>query len=267
MEHREPPDILYKYSSFEGAKAILENRKIKITPPHEFNDPFEILPSGYDNISKRERDRTFRRCNKIVIKNWLSQGRVKNMSEGKKLYKEECKRLPPQLVEKARDWRGFKKEFCKRIGILCLSEVLDDILMWSHYSDSHKGVVIGFDPMTLSPPFFPVEYFDDRVKVTLSSKSNSKEKKQTDSILVLTKSCHWQYEKEWRSIDELKSLEKDGNKYFFPFPTEAIKEIIIGAETPADNRKEITELVQVDYPTAKIKQAELSLVEFKLDIL
>ena len=37
------------------------------------------------------------------------------------------------------------------IGILCLSEVRDSILMWGHYTDSHQGFVIGFDS---DQPFF-----------------------------------------------------------------------------------------------------------------
>ena len=266
MELSETPEILYRYSFFKWAKAILEDCRILVTPPHKFNDPFEILPSGRDNITKRERYKTYNRCNKIVIKRWLSQGRVKNMSEGKKLYKEQSKKLLPQLVEEVRDWRGFKREFCKRIGILCLSEVFDDILMWSHYANSHQGVVIGFDPQKLLPPFFPVDYSENRVKVSLSSRSKSKEKNQTDGTLVLTKSKHWEYEKEWRAMYELNSLEKDGEKYFLKFSKEAIKEVIIGAETPDAKRTKIAQLVKNNYPNAKIKQAELSLEMFALKI-
>ena len=31
------------------------------------------------------------------------------------------------------------------IGIFSLSKVPDNILMWSHYADSHKGIVLEFD--------------------------------------------------------------------------------------------------------------------------
>ena len=32
-----------------------------------------------------------------------------------------------------------------KLGILCLSERRDDILMWSHYASSHCGVCLEFD--------------------------------------------------------------------------------------------------------------------------
>ncbi|EPJ44297.1 MAG: hypothetical protein OFPII_35920 [Osedax symbiont Rs1] len=31
-------------------------------------------------------------------------------------------------------------------GILSMTERIDNLLMWSHYADSHTGFVIGFDP-------------------------------------------------------------------------------------------------------------------------
>src|SRR6266446_6038890 len=39
----EPPPILYKYCDLRGLD-ILENRRVKVTPFNEFNDPFELAP-------------------------------------------------------------------------------------------------------------------------------------------------------------------------------------------------------------------------------
>lgn len=33
----------------------------------------------------------------------------------------------------------------KRIGIACLSENWNSLLMWSHYAENHKGYCTGFD--------------------------------------------------------------------------------------------------------------------------
>ena len=35
--------ILYKYAGESGLR-ILEDLRLKITPPNEFNDPFEVTP-------------------------------------------------------------------------------------------------------------------------------------------------------------------------------------------------------------------------------
>src|SRR5277367_5949384 len=37
--------ILYKYAGDSGLK-ILEDLRLKVTPPNEFNDPFEITPNS-----------------------------------------------------------------------------------------------------------------------------------------------------------------------------------------------------------------------------
>ena len=47
-----------------------------------------------------------------------------------------------------------------KMGILCFSEHCDDILMWSHYSDGHKGFCLEFDRERLEAWKFcrPVDY-------------------------------------------------------------------------------------------------------------
>ena len=44
--------ILYKYCNQNGLN-ILRDLKIKITPPSEFNDPFEFLPTAQEKFSKK----------------------------------------------------------------------------------------------------------------------------------------------------------------------------------------------------------------------
>src|SRR5207249_4525613 len=51
-------------------------------------------------------------------------------------------------------------------GLLCLSEIADDILMWSHYTRSHSGLVIGLKTsheFFLNPPLLDVVYNRERV--------------------------------------------------------------------------------------------------------
>ena len=44
---------------------------------------------------------------------------------------------------------GFEQEFAKNVGldvgIGCYCEHGDNLLLWSHYGDSHKGIALGFD--------------------------------------------------------------------------------------------------------------------------
>jgi hypothetical protein len=34
----------------------------------------------------------------------------------------------------------YQETVTSKVGVMCISEVPDDILMWSHYADCHKGV-------------------------------------------------------------------------------------------------------------------------------
>src|SRR5262249_53331053 len=49
-------------------------------------------------------------------------------------------------------------------GVLCLSECPDDILLWSHYADSHRGLCLEFDVAGYSevfPRLHAVKYQDE----------------------------------------------------------------------------------------------------------
>jgi hypothetical protein len=46
---------------------------------------------------------------------------------------------------------SIDKVLNQSVGILCLSEMRDSLLMWGHYADNHRGLVIGFDS---DHPFF-----------------------------------------------------------------------------------------------------------------
>lgn len=46
------PQILYKYVDLQGAKKILFNNTLKVTPPNKFNDPFEMMAGGVFDVSR-----------------------------------------------------------------------------------------------------------------------------------------------------------------------------------------------------------------------
>jgi hypothetical protein len=80
-------------------------------------------------------------------------------------------------------------------GIACFSKVRDDILMWAHYADKHKGLCFEFDG-SANCNFFgeaqPVAC-EDFTAVSLDEDSMMER-------LILTKSKHWSYEREYRII-------------------------------------------------------------------
>ena len=88
----------------------------------------------------------------------------------------------------------FEKDFKETWHICSLSEKNDDILMWSHYADEHKGFCIEYSFMEIHNEFkllcLPVKYQNKLPKISIT---NSKSYEA-----IFTKAKQWSYEYEWR---------------------------------------------------------------------
>jgi len=159
------------------------------------------------------------------------------------------------------------------VGVLCLSEVRDSVLMWGHYTEDHRGCVVGFDP---THAFFSkrrsaqdefgflrqVVYRRDRPKVNLTD--------TLSPVWFQTKCAEWAYEKEWRIVRVLSEAESriEGSRYpicLFDFPPDSVVEIIIGLRSPAYVNKLIESLVP-RFPRAAILHARENPTEYALEI-
>lgn len=85
------------------------------------------------------------------------------------------------------------------VFIACFSEKCDSMLMWSHYSDEHRGICVGYNLHELIEKYncFPVIYSNkmpQRKELDIGKKDRLYES-------ILTKSKDWEYEAEWRIID------------------------------------------------------------------
>ena len=92
------------------------------------------------------------------------------------------------------------------MGVVCLSEVCDSILMWSHYAENHKGVCFEFiraedNALGDSESCSPVKY-DRHYPIIDLGQMLLKQDGETFESMMKTKSGDWAYEKEWRLITE-----------------------------------------------------------------
>lgn len=211
--------ILYKYLPPER-KTYLSDGLLRFTPPSALNDPYEVLPG----ISDEALEASF-----ALVKSKYSE-------------------MPEHLRNLENDPSPFIEHFLKQgmgkinnsLGILSLSESWNNPLMWSHYTDSHQGLCIGFSS---KHSFFavnkigetkqgmialPVKYSDRRFVLT-AKKMNMKD---VHDVLYV-KSIDWKYEKEVRVIATLDKAVKiveatPFNISLFNVPHDAICEIVIG---------------------------------------
>lgn len=183
---------LYKYASLSGNDRIIwayqtiVKRRIFFSSPKQFNDPFDFAAlRSVQNID----------VNQLLdkAKGWMSSPAVKVVPDMaydfcRMEFPLEKKLSPVEKIEATQNALNLQ-------GACCFSELGDDILMWSHYADGHRGVCFVFDRSI--PPF------SDAKKVQYQTKYPISEGKSVDEILralCLTKSDQWSYEREWRIL-------------------------------------------------------------------
>lgn len=125
-----------------------------------------------------------------------------------------------------------------KIGLICLSRNWDNILLWSHYGDSHTGICLGFD---ISEGESGTNYGVEVLYQPNPLQIRRREDVNFDlaNRLLRTKHESWSYEQEVRmfvSLDDPPDAE--GLRWIEFGPSLEIREIIIGAQcNPAESRR------------------------------
>ncbi len=245
--------MLFKYFSFARALDILRFQKIRLTQPSDFNDPFEMYPE-FQLMSQED-----------IAELPPALDEQGNVVPGmRQLTPEALNRMMaavhPHLVRMAPihqqhpgatfaiDNNAVGREYYdQRFGVLSLTETPDNLLMWSHYGDNHKGVVLGFDE---THPFFlgaeivaglsrlnRVEYNQRRPVLSVTTRDNPK--------IFLRKSTEWAYEKEWRLIRPLSEATDTQPREnlipvcLFEVPQDAVKLVITGSQMIQNEYQEL----------------------------
>jgi hypothetical protein len=271
--------VLYKYLT-PARLDVLERRRIRFTQPAAFNDPFELKPyieSAASQVHLREYveenfDEILRReLKEYPILSTLLPGEsaVDLLRPLKSSIPALFHLLEPHLLPGVST--AINSALNANVGVLCLSEIRDSLLMWGHYTDNHEGFVIGFDQ---DHPFFSVRrgpadefgylrqvrYSRNRPRVTMAN--------TTGAEWFETKSDEWAYEKEWRMMRVLQHADSRLECVphpicLFNFPTDAVVEMIAGLRSSREVRDQLR-TVSKGYPRAKLFQAEEHSSEYAL---
>jgi DUF2971 family protein len=151
--------------------------------------------------------------------------------------------------------------------------------MWSHYTDAHRGFVIGFDSKNLF--FGRRNLITALTKVTYSSERSvlppfeefSDSHQALAAMFFFSKSEHWAYEEEFRIIAHPSRanvrvpVENGFDIYLFAFPPNALKEIVLGHLMPEGMKDRIVALVAEHYPHVELSESRLNEEKFDLDIV
>lgn len=247
-----PVEYLYKYRSMtsKGVKDVFRKREIFLTDATRFNDPFECRPvlTSHQSSLKRE----------IYLKQ-LTKERFPNADKRtlKKLMKGKGRLLTDQAT-----LRRTYDDFIKTVGIYCLAERNDDLLMWAHYSDSHRGLCLGFDASPVGTLFweaFKVVYQVEYPTVNLMAMDCGDEFRKA----ILTKSTHWIYEQERRIV----KMEDEGGSGFYTFSPHLLSSVIFGALMSSQDKETVMNWIRAFPTRIALYQARLNEHKYQLDIV
>lgn len=271
--------ILYKYLQPERLD-VIRDRKIRFTQPGDFNDPFEFRPciatameegftakyleDNFDQLVEENLEKyasLFPSIPKELIKPLLLAQKDKMPQLLKFLDPTVIKAIAPKIDQALN----------QSVGVLCLSEVRDSLLMWGHYTDNHRGFVVGFDS---EHSFFSkrktetdelgflrqVQYQRQRPAAVLTDTSSL--------VWFQTKSEEWAYEKEWRIVRALREAKIRIEVGVFPvclfeFPPDAVSELIVGLRATSSLQRGIQNLIP-SFPRASLFQARESPTNYAL---
>lgn len=274
-------EVVYKYCDQRGID-ILRNRELKITPPNQFNDPFEFAPRVTCSNPPREVKRLLK--DKNTIREMYLEAKADRAFVGSfRNFRQRFEKARPFFTQRliaansavsAQTQKEFQDNVSAELGVLCMSSRRDSIVMWGHYCDKHRGLVVGFDK---SLSIFKsgkglrcVNYVQERVIYDSSWNRGGKDANAFADQLIFSKNCEWSYEEELRQLFKLEGLRNrplaDGvSGYFLPIPHSAIVSVMLGAKSS----KQLEEAVKTtlrDRPFAHviIKRAALHDTKFSL---
>jgi hypothetical protein len=245
-------NILYKYCDQRGIKKILKSLELKLPYISEVNDPFECFPFIYCPNDKLAIETRF--LSVLKHRNMLPPAGY-NQKLDEQFEKGELQNF---LVGRQRE---YQKEWNRCNCLLSVSRNARKTVMWAHYADKHKGVVIGIDFDNIFPncsigKMYPVDYSKQRPKRNILEKPKESVRETARKVLM-TKSKSWKYEEEFRGIfcvDSLKKLQrqrlaciKDFNgkeTWFLRLNPESIRKVVFGLYIEDSLKLDIKKLIE-----------------------
>lgn len=262
------PPRLYKYRSFPTLEGLtgcqreaalqqrryviqtLETGKVRFSKASDFNDSLEFRPrvppiaaGDVEGLERAARDLR-RNFDNALARNQVSREAYdKLMSDESKVRRLASYRHGPIAA--------ITEFFRTDAHVYCLSDVLDEQLMWAHYADCHRGIAIHFN--ALRPPFSwtgQVQYsaaYPTLIEIDIFGPAFE----DFVSTAMYTKNVKWSYEQEWRlslsarQMEEHKDeLEATFENDIMTFDVRRIVGVTLGARIAPDSEEAIRSIAE-----------------------
>lgn len=173
----------------------------------------------------------------------------------------------------------INNKLLKNFYVLCLSDKEDEILMWSHYGDQHKGVCLEFDEIP-DNELFKILYTEKRPSFNFQEIASFIESYSLKTIphnelksliyekykFFYTKSEKWSYEREYRIFKYDFSHKNNEQRIFLNCPN--ITKVYLGCNFLKNSDEKVNEFLSLlkakEIPYIKFKESSYTF-ELKID--
>lgn len=238
------PRYLYKFRPPNPyTDRIIQNSALHYSRPQTFNDPFDCrLCLDFNNT--RAEILHYLRNREPKVPNEYIGGLMKTWAKDRGAFEQHV--------------NGVLHRSLNEHGICCFAPTADSVLMWSHYTDSHRGLCLKFDlladPSSFATPF-KVEYHDEYPKWNHFTAPPG----ETVTKMITSKARAWEYEQEFRVL----KFNDPGNCHF---DKEALVEVIFGCQATSEyiaHTKDLIKRARMDH--VQFKKASIRQDRFELD--
>ena len=240
---------------------IFNNTELKYNYADNFNDPYDALFKldlvNLDNLTKDE----FESIIEKPVSNFEWQ-------TGKKIIIRKFKDFYKPLINKEIN------TLRKKIPITCFNTNPLNILMWSHYANHHKGLMLEFRiPKDFSEKLLPIPVnYSNKFPIIQMTISQLKEISETDTSNInydviekalLRKSDCWTYEKEYRAFGS------EDDPLLIKYNPSILSSVIIGTKFRSTNKfKTLKDTISLFNKTnkSKVKIYEAKLMDDRYEL-
>jgi hypothetical protein len=253
------PDILWKYRKWdddcdkakgrEFARNMIVYGELYYATKEQLNDPMDM---HWRERYPSEPGEQFRFARAFLAANGLE-----NHSDVRLQLESICNIIRAQQIYNNDAIDGIIGTRIKiELGVLCLSKISDDFLMWSHYAAGHSGICVGIRTAAVRGRFRKCLY--EEVPGFLDAWDFINHRQDLFIQASRTKAKRWEYEQEWRSLS------------MPPGPRRipgCVDSLIFGATTDEKIREEVLAAVSESGQPIKLFQAVRHPTRYELDIV
>ena len=259
--------LLFKYIGAKYGPENLTKRRLKLSRISSFNDPFDCMPrlaKRKVTVEEMKQELLHGVTGIEAASDYIRTNLDASVESGLKI----AQATSSQLISESQETADiFARAVCFTHSDI---EQSDEVLMWSHYGQSHKGIRVGFQFPQGLHELSPVHYQKERVEVYLGARPVSQPGLGEDlKKSMFTKSKAWDYEKEYRMLVLSEAWTKDSSlpppdNEFLTIDTLWVVNVAFGAKVDRKVAESKAHELSATYPHVEWLIAEYHPTHFSL---